>query len=258
MFCSTLQYVAVCCSVLQCVAVCCNVLQCVAGRHGRLVTQHASIEIGFCCVRYRALLCATQGSFWWKETRVSSFALFCKRALHLIQKSPIPQCRAHLRKRAKKEIRVCFRKKSPVSHTKEPYTSRKRSLFWSRNARRERRVLFATHRNTQQHKTAHTATHTATHYNTQQPLQHTHTASAPSLRCHPLQHKATHCNAHCNTQGNTLQHAATHLHSVMLGSSASGPRYSPFHTHDSHSSWVVTQIHCSWLMCPLHDWRHNS
>ena len=30
MWCSALQYVALCCSVLQCVAVCCSVLQCVA------------------------------------------------------------------------------------------------------------------------------------------------------------------------------------------------------------------------------------
>jgi hypothetical protein len=156
------------------------------------------------CTSYKRARYLNAGLICRRERKKKFASVSAKRALYRTQKSPIP-------------------------HAKEAY--------FDRGMQGESDGFFlpptATPSNIKQHTLQHTLQHTTTHSNT---LQHTHTASAPSLRCHPLQHKATHCNAHCNTQGNTLQHAATHLHSVMLGSSASGPRYSPFHTHDSHSS----------------------
>jgi len=144
------------------------------------------------------------GLFCGRERKKKLASLSAKRALNRTQKSPIP-------------------------FAKETY--------FDRGMQGESDGFFlpptATPSNIKQHTLQHTLQHTTKHSN---PLQHTHTARAPRLRCHPLQHKATRCNAHCNTQGNTLQHTATHLHPVMLGSSASGPRYSLSHTHDSHSS----------------------
>ena len=65
--CGCVAVVAVCCSVLQCVLQC--VLFYVAGCCGGwqkepvALALHSLIKIGFFCVRYRALLCAIQGSF---------------------------------------------------------------------------------------------------------------------------------------------------------------------------------------------------
>ena len=47
MWCSVLQYVAVCCSVLQCVAVCCSVLQCAISRLRNNLARAAEF---FACV----------------------------------------------------------------------------------------------------------------------------------------------------------------------------------------------------------------
>jgi len=204
-----LQCVAVCCSVLECVAVCCSVLQCVAGRHGRLVAKHASIKIGFFCVRYRALLCATQGSFWWNETRVSSLSSakepctsykraryldaghFCgrerkkklaslsaKRALYRTQKSPIPHAKeAYFDQGMQGESDGFFLPPTATPSNIKQHTlqhtlqhTTTHSNHCNTPTRQARRAFVATHSSIKQPTATHTATHKATHYNT---LQHT-------------------------------------------------------------------------------------